>query len=273
MFNQNVRKNPIVKQTTLKELYRDRDETGDVSFIVDSETIRAHRCVLAALSPKYKAQFYGPRPDVGEVEVKDVTAAAFNEFLQFFYLDEVDLTVENIESVLKLVQQSLVDEFMKECIAFLSESVSVDNMCSVYRLAIFYGIKELNSICESLISSNAMEMFATRDFLNCDADVLIRILKIDSLQCSETQVFEACIEWAKNVCEQKNIDDKIENIRAELDITLREIRFGSMTIDEFLDLNNTHQGFFTPSEFMEIIYIINKFPNFKSDNFYQGVRE
>lgn len=268
----NVRKNAIAKQTS-KELYRDRNDTGDVTFIVDSEKIHAHRCVLAALSPKYKAQFYGPNRDAGDIEMKDITAAAFNEFLQFFYLDEVILTVENIESTLNLAQQSLVDEFIEECIAFLMETVAVDNLCSVYRLAILFDIEKLISSCELLIRSNTQKLFDTRDFLDCDACVLIRILKMDSLRCSEAQVFNACILWAENVCKQKHIDANIENVRIELGIAVREIRFASMKIDEFLTLNNAHNGFFTPNEFQEIIYIINKFQHIKSDKFNQNVRK
>lgn len=36
-----------------------RDKTGDITFNVGTKQIKAHKCVLAALSPKYMAQFYG----------------------------------------------------------------------------------------------------------------------------------------------------------------------------------------------------------------------
>lgn len=77
--------NSIVNKT-IEKLYKKRDETGDVAFIVESQNIRAHRSILAALSPNYEAKFHGLQPHTGDVNVEDVTAAAFNEFLQFFYI-------------------------------------------------------------------------------------------------------------------------------------------------------------------------------------------
>lgn len=81
----NCRKNISIKQT-LNTLYSDKNETGDAEFQVESEIVRAHRCVLAATSPKYKAQFYGLQAEEGRILLSDVSVSAFEEFLQFFYL-------------------------------------------------------------------------------------------------------------------------------------------------------------------------------------------
>lgn len=70
---------------------------------------KSKNVILAALSPKYKVQFYGSNPDKGEICIGNVSAAAFKEFLQFFYEKSVHLTVENIELMLVLAKQSLVD--------------------------------------------------------------------------------------------------------------------------------------------------------------------
>lgn len=105
----------------LEKLYTDRNEIGDITFVVESERIRAHRNVLAALSLKYKAQFYGPNPDKDEIFIP--TISAFKEFLQFFYKDRVDLTMDNIETVLDLAQQSLNEEFVDICIDFLQNVI------------------------------------------------------------------------------------------------------------------------------------------------------
>lgn len=51
----------------MERLYLEKDETGDVTFVVESECIRAHRCVLAAVSPKYTVQFFGSNPDKDEI--------------------------------------------------------------------------------------------------------------------------------------------------------------------------------------------------------------
>lgn len=114
--------NPCIKQAK-RQLYKDRIDTGDVKFIVESKEIWAHRSVLAALSPKYKAQFYGSIRDTGDIKVDDVSAAAFEEFLQFFY--EVTLTSGNIEGVFTLANQSLVESLLSACKTFLLATVEV----------------------------------------------------------------------------------------------------------------------------------------------------
>ncbi|XP_055303186.1 BTB/POZ domain-containing protein 3-like [Sitodiplosis mosellana] len=268
-----IRDNKVVKETMVA-LYSDRDETGDVTFIVESESIRAHRCVLAAISPKYKAQFYGGHPDEGEIHVADVSAAAFNEFLQFFYLKKVILNTKNIEGVLNLAKQSLVDAFVTECIDFLMEVVNVDNLCWAYGLAILYDIKKLKDHCEPQISADTKKVFASEDFINCDHDLLIHILKLDTMDCKETEVFDACIAWAKSKCRQEDMDSEdIGNLRAKLIMAIKHIRFRSITAEEFDEIHSKYGGFFTAEESKEIYQIIRGVKNIKTRRFNRTSRQ
>lgn len=268
----NLRKNPMVKQT-LDILYSQRDETGDVTFIVNSESIHAHRCVLAAISPKYKTQFYGAHPDNGDIYVKDVSASAFKEFLQFFYLEDFVLTMENIETVLNLTKQSLVDAFFAECSDFLTEMVTVDCVCTAYQIAISYDMKELKDRCEQEISANTKKVFANDDFINCNHDLLIQILKLDVLDCKESEVFEACIAWTKSMCNQRGTDSEdVRLLHTILFDAITQIRFSSMTAEEFAEIHSKYKGFFTADESSEILYMIGKLKGFESQRFNQTPR-
>lgn len=259
--------NPLVKQTNDK-LYSERNETGDVTFIVNSESIRAHRCILAALSPKYKAQFYGGMPEKGDIIVKDVSVPAFMEFLQFFYLEKVTLTMENIEAVLHLASQSLVDAFVNKCAEFLMEMTTVDNLCPNYQLAVLHDIKPFEDFCKQKICEKASEVFKTSDFTECDYNFLRRILGWDSLRCKETEVFDACIAWAKVACERKNVDAmNASNLRTELGNAVFEIRFSSMTLEEFSPRHKSHMGLFSLDEINDIVCVLGKIEIFESRMF------
>lgn len=276
MISRCVRNNPVVEQT-MKKLYSERDETGDVTFIVELESIRAHRCILATLSPKYKAQFYGVQPDTGDIHVNNVSAAAFKEFLQFFYLENIVLTKENIDEVLNLAKQSLVNGFVTECIDFVKEvtmaTMDIDNVCWAYPLAILHDINELKLHCELQISADTRKLFASDEFINCDQDVLIRILKLDSFSCKETDVFDGCIAWAREMCQKSNLStENAENLRTALGSAIAEIRFISMTVEEFAIIHSKFKGFFSADESNEIFCIIGKLKNFKSKRFNQMSR-
>ncbi|XP_031633846.1 uncharacterized protein LOC116347411 isoform X1 [Contarinia nasturtii] len=264
--------NPIVAQLS-KKLYLDRNETGDIIFIVHSKKIYAHRCVLAALSPKYETQFYGSLPDKDVITVDGVSSAAFEEFLQFFYLDELTMSIENIGDVLYLAQQSLVDDLVKECQKFLLDIIAVGNVCRFYKLAIFHNLEIVREFCEQTISLNAKKVFVTDDFMTCDRNTLISILKLHSLDCEEMKIFDACISWAKACCKAQNNDDgNIDNLRAELGDALYQIRFSFIKIEEFAKLHKTFEGLFSPDESNELFYLFGKLNEFSPKKFNQTRR-
>lgn len=258
----------------IKQLYLDRDVTGDVTFIVETEQIHVHKCVLVALSSKYRAQFCGPNPDEGDVTVAHVSASSFKEFIKFFYVETVDLSVENIEEILDLSKQSLVDDFIETCESFLMKTVAeLNNVCWCYRLAILYDNKQLRNHCEELISENTTNVLTSSDFIECDREVLLNILKMDTINCKETEIFNACIKWARAACKHKNLDDTdVKNLRTVLGDVVYQIRFASMSMEEFTTLHKSHEGFFSSDESIEIFYIIGKLQEFNSQKFNQNQR-
>lgn len=259
-------------------MYENRDKTGDITFKVGTKEIKAHKCVLAALSPMYMGQFYGDFEDAkkDEIEITDVSAAAFEEYLQFFYLDQVRLTHQNIRNVLKLTDPAS-EEFSNECFNFLIETLSVENVCQTYQLAVTYDCTGLIECCEHEISSHADEVFLSDGFLRCTRGDLFNILQSDSLNCKETEVFDACILWAKNSCILNDLDpEKVENLRKTLtdgDL-LYQIRFGAMKFEEFMKCcYKKYKELFTEDEREEIFYMISKDSDVKPEKFNDEPRE
>lgn len=257
----------------MDKLYLDRETTGDITFVVQSRKIRAHKCVLAAISPKYNTQFYGLQRDEGEILVEDVEAAEFEVFLQLFYLDEPELSMINIEGVLNLAKQSLVDEFVDKCANFLW-SAGDTNFPLIYRLTHFYGLESHKKQCLLVISGTTSEHFKSDEFLDaCNHDMLSEIIKLDSLNCEETEVFCTCIAWAERICSRENVDqEKIENLRAALGDILYEIRFLSMTFEEFAALHKSCEGLFTHEETVELMYMYGSVKDFKPQKFCPDIR-
>lgn len=82
------------------------------------------------------------------------------------------------------------------------------NLCWGYRLALLYEIKTLREFCKQRISVNAKKLFATADFMQCDREVLLQILKVSTLNCSDIELLDACVSWAEAACQRKNVNDK-----------------------------------------------------------------
>lgn len=259
------------------KLYADRGKTGDIKFLVEGEVIWAHKSVLAAISPKYEAQFYSSQqPDDDEVHVEDISPAAFEEFIKFCYIEDCDLTIDIIEEILNLSKQCLINHFVTKCGLFLINAMNKcnRNICLIYRLAIMYEIKAVKDLCEHRIRANIPQMFKTDDFLECDREVLIHILDIKTLDCTEVDVFEGCIAWARTACLQRDIDNSTPiNLRSVLKSAIDHIRFRSMNINQFVELDKKYEGFFSAEEFREITRVIVDANNFISHNFNQSTRE
>lgn len=250
-------------------LYAERENTGDAVFIVDSKRILAHRNVLAAFSPKYKAQFYGPHPDKGDIHVKGILANAFEEFIKFFYGETVNYTAENVEGILSQAKQCLLNVLVQECEIFLINSMNEKNLLWNYRLAGVYELETLLKMCEERIGMNIPKIFATNEFLECEQHVLMGILSIEPLpDCKESSLFEGCIAWARAACRRNSIVPNPKNLRAQLNKPVLDcICFGSFNIYKFVELNETYKGFFTPDEFIELTKIIGDLKNFRPKNF------
>ncbi|CAL1374276.1 unnamed protein product [Linum trigynum] len=63
----------------------------DVVFHVGDEAFRAHKSILAARSPVFRAQFFGPagNPNLNEVTVDDILPSIFKVILRFIYTDQL----------------------------------------------------------------------------------------------------------------------------------------------------------------------------------------
>lgn len=253
------------------KLYMDGN-TADISFSFEAEDgvierVPAHKLILSTGSKVFEKMFHGPIREGSEVKIQNGTSSAFKEFLQFFYLDEVTMTTENIAEVMNFVRQYGIERSMVQCIEFLKDTMTNNDVCSAYQLAVQFDLDDLKLFCERKISGNAEEVLQTDDFLNCDRTVLQSIMKMDSLMCEEKIVFQACMAWAKNLCEKNGLDaGEVKHLREQLGATLYSIHFQRMKFEEFASHNAEYEGLFNVSELTDIMQIIAS-KEFKSNLF------
>lgn len=241
-----------------EKLYLDL-RTCDVYFLFKSKTVGyekvpAHRNILATVSPVFDAMFYGPHKQSGNINIINSTTTAFQEFLQFFYLSTVTLTADNVPEVMYLGKEYLLTDCLNACTTFCESTLTMDNICWGYELAILFEDDGLKRFCERKISENPSEIFKSDSFLACESNVLRHILQLNSFKCDESIVFDGCMAWARATCIQKGLNEKNnKNLRTELGDLFDEIQFGRMKIDHFYTRHMSHDGLFTEPEFKEIV--------------------
>lgn len=225
-------------------------------FKTTEERIPAHKILLSSASDVFEAMFYGPLKEENEIEIVEVTAEAFKEFLQFFYFNNVKLSIEHISEVMYLGRKYDVEGSLQMCARFLATKITTENVITALELAIEYQQEELRASCESEISSHSSEVLRLPEFLKCDHRVLDHILNIDRLSCSENEVFDACMTWTRNASKQDQLTKDV--ILTHLGDLFYKIRFVSMSMDEFVKLLPMYGGLFSAAEYNEILQLISK---------------
>ncbi|KAM3214172.1 hypothetical protein ACQJBY_066547 [Aegilops geniculata] len=165
---------------------------SDITFLVCGESFRAHKNILAARSPVFKAQFFG---DMGEkssrrVEIKDMEREAFGAMLHFIYTDTVPELEKQEEASTVMAQHLLaaadrygVDRLKLICEAKLSRGITVDTAATTLALAQQHNCSQLKTKCVKFIVSTPEVLdavLATEGFKHLEAScplVLTELLK------------------------------------------------------------------------------------------------
>ncbi|GAB4851160.1 BTB/POZ and MATH domain-containing protein 2 [Ancistrocladus abbreviatus] len=140
----------------------------DVSFEVDGEIFAAHKLVLAARSPVFRAQLFGPMKEKSMqcIKVEDMEAAVFKAMLHFIYWDDLpdieELAGLNSKGAATLMAQHLLaaaDRYGLErlrllCEAKLSEDVAINTAATTLALAEQHHCFHLKAVCLKFIASS-----------------------------------------------------------------------------------------------------------------------
>lgn len=134
---------------------------ADVYFVFGSNTdqferIPSHKNILAAGCEAFDIMFSTELREKRYIPIVDVSAAAFKEFLQFFYLTKVELTTENIVQVTKLCKKFGLIEFLGGSDILHQHLTSNNNLCWGYEFYIFLKHDNYIKNCEEKIKENAV---------------------------------------------------------------------------------------------------------------------
>ncbi|XP_010551778.1 PREDICTED: BTB/POZ and MATH domain-containing protein 2-like isoform X1 [Tarenaya hassleriana] len=139
---------------------------ADVTFEVDGEAFSAHKVVLAARSPVFRAQLFGPLKDRNTqcIRIEDMEAPIFKVLLHFIYWDELPDMQELMGTESKwastLVAQHLLaaaDRYALErlraiCESKLCEGISINTVATTLALAEQHHCFQLKAVCLKFIA-------------------------------------------------------------------------------------------------------------------------
>lgn len=147
------------------------EKGADVTFVVAGESFLAHKIILAARSPVFMAEFFGPMKESSSqcVEIKDIEASVFKAMLHFIYtgtspeLDQQHVVSDSEQDITTMTQHLLVaadryglDRLKLICQDRLHDDINVETVATTLAFAEQHSCTQLKDRCiEFIISSRA----------------------------------------------------------------------------------------------------------------------
>ena len=231
---------------------------SDIAFSCEGSDKKffAHKYVLATSSAVFHAMFYGELAEKNPVvHLSDTDEESLEEFLRFLYTDECNLTPDNAVFVFYLAKKYIVPFLAQKCIEFLETNLAVENVSTILQQALQFDEKNLENKCLELIDSKTSEAAASEAFTGINEATLAHILKRDSLNVKEVDLFKVVLKWSEAKCSRKGIEANAKNKRAVMGNAIYQIRFSSMTLQDFAQ-NASQSGILTPEE---VVFFYDKF--------------
>ncbi|KAI3968390.1 hypothetical protein MKW92_029306 [Papaver armeniacum] len=180
----------------LKDLLK--SEVGcDVTFHVGNEFFRAHKLILAARSPVFRAQFFGSfgNPDIETVTIQEFEPFAFKAMLLFLYSDEVPETRELSNSDSPCTSTTIMQHLLAAADRFgltrlkimceekLYEEMTANTVATTLALAEQHQCSQLKTVCLNFAAKpeNLAEVMKSDGYAYLEKSLLSDLLKTSAL--------------------------------------------------------------------------------------------
>ena len=148
--------------THFKQLFESKEQS-DIVIRVKKEKFNAHKTVLSARSPVFRAMFQSnlTETQTNKLKIKGITPAVFKELLRFMYTDQVEQLEELAEELLAAAEKYMLDLLKEKCVAQLAGTITVENCAKLLEFADFHSATGLKTIVLDFIRSQAAEVTET----------------------------------------------------------------------------------------------------------------
>lgn len=216
----------------------------------EENIIYAHKLILSIGSSVFLTMFNGNISNEKNVLIEDATKEAFFELLRYLYTEKVDLKTENVFEILYLAKKYLIPFLELECINFLKKDLTSSNVCSILHSSVVFESERLKEECFDLISCKTLQVIQDESFIKMDEKTLKVFLNLNYMNCTEMELFQAVLSWAKNRCEFEKIEPTGVNKRKILGELFYLIKFPTMLSSEFTKC--AAEGLFTEFEAVDL---------------------
>ena len=200
---------------------RSCEKLCDVVLVVGEERLPAHRVILASLSAYFRAMFTGEMAESRkkEIVINGIEPSALKALVDYAYTACIQLTEDNVQSLLAAASALQFDEVKEAGSQFLLRQLDADNCLGIKRFAEVHGCHHLRSVAEVYSAQWFTDVHQQEEFLALSLEEVKAILSSDRLNVTtEYEVFEAALAWLTHDQEERmdHLYDVISLVRFPL---------------------------------------------------------
>merc|ERR1719348_2743674 len=192
----------------------------DVTLVAESLEIPAHKMVLAACSPYFYAMFTGfTERDSSRVTLQGIDPEDLQILVEYVYTSEVDVTEDNVQSLLPAANLLQLTDVRDACCEFLQAQLHPTNCLGIRAFADLHGCMDLLSHTESYIERHFTEVLECDEFYGLTPEQVAQLIASDTITVpSEEKVFESVISWINFATDQRSqyLSQLLEHVRLPL---------------------------------------------------------
>jgi len=193
----------------------------DVIVKVGGREINAHRAALAAASPYFYAMFTGEMSESKQnvVVLREVDPLALEQLISYCYTAEVQITEDNVQSLLPAASLLQLTDVRNACCEFLKSQLHPTNCLGIMRFADLHLCQDLVTAAHGYIEQFFTEVVMSEEFLQLEARQVVDFISSDRLTVpSEEKVFEAVVTWVNYQPQQREqyLPELMQHVRLPL---------------------------------------------------------
>ena len=203
---------------------RQNEEYTDVTLQSGDVQIQCHRVVLAAASDYFKAMFKcALKESKSDTVQMTMEPEVLTSVIDYVYTGEIELTIDNVKSVVKACDVLQLTRLMTGCEEFMVAQTNAANCVGFHGLAASYQLHKLQRKVKEAMLAEFSSVAFTDHFKQLSCNELVELVKDDELNVNdEDVVFESVLGWVRH---------DVSNRKSALETVMEYVRLPFCTSD------------------------------------------
>lgn len=184
----------------LNEL-RETNILCDTTIRAQGQDFPAHKCVLSAASPYFRAKFTSQlqQNESSLVELQEEKSTTIGHVLEFIYTGKAIIDSSNAQDLLMIADFLIIPCLKTKASNFLESSLNASNCLALESIASRYNCESLKQAAVAFKYKHFVAVAKSEDFRTLDSGNIKELICKDEINVSDEQeVYQAVIAWMKH---------------------------------------------------------------------------